>query len=66
MQVLREDAVMRRVPHGGTSHPPIERPGSGYGRPLKLGPSTQFQAYAVKARKRARDFSWLLAVSLDD
>ena len=57
---------MRRVPHGGTSHPPMERPGSGYGRPLKLGPSTQLQAYAVKARKRVRDFSWLLAVSLDD
>ena len=57
---------MRRVPHGGTTRPPMERPGSGYGRPVKLGPSTQFQAYAVKSRKRVRDFSWLLAVSLDD
>jgi hypothetical protein len=44
----------------------MERPGSGYGRPLKLGPSTQLQTYAVKARKRVRDFGMLLAVSLDD
>jgi len=57
---------MRRLPHGGTSRPPLERPGSGYGRPLKLGPPTQLQVFAVKARKRVRDFSWLLAVSLDD
>jgi hypothetical protein len=26
----------------------------------------QLQVFAVKARKRVRDFSWLLAVSLDD
>ena len=57
---------MRRVPHGGTTRPPLERPGSGYGRRPKLGPPTQLRAYAVKARKRTRDFSWLLAVSLDD
>jgi hypothetical protein len=57
---------MRRVPHGGTTRPPLVRPGSGYGRRPKPVPSTQFQAYAVKSRKRVRDFSWLLAVSLDD
>jgi hypothetical protein len=57
---------MRRVPHGGTSRPPMARPGNGYGRTLKLGPPTHLQAYAVKSRKRVRDFSWLLAVSLDD
>ena len=57
---------MRRVPHGGTTRPPMERPGNGYGRRPRLGPPTQHQAYAVKARKRVRDFSWLLAVSLDD
>jgi len=57
---------MRRVPHGGTTRPPMERPGNGYGRRPRLGPPTQLQAYAVKARKRVRDFSWLLAVSLDD
>jgi len=44
----------------------MERPGAGYGRPQKLAPSTQLQAYAVKSRRRVRDFSWLLAVSLDD
>jgi hypothetical protein len=42
------------------------RPGSGYGRPPKPVPSTQLQAYAVKSRKRVRDFSMLLAVSLED
>jgi hypothetical protein len=58
---------MRRVPHGGTTRPPMERPGSGFGRrPVKLGPSERLQAYAAKSRKRVRDFSWLLAVSLDD
>jgi hypothetical protein len=44
----------------------MARPGSGYGRPLKLGPPSQLQAYAVKSRKRVRDFGWLLAVSLED
>ncbi len=57
---------MRRVPHGATTRPPLERPGSGYGRPVKLGPSSQLQAYAVKSRARMRDFGWLLAVSLED
>jgi hypothetical protein len=57
---------MRRVPHGGSTSPPMARPGSGYGRPVKLGPTSQLQAYAVKSRKRVRDFGWLLAVSLDD
>jgi hypothetical protein len=57
---------MRRVPHGGSIRPPLARPGSGYGRPVKLGPSSQLRAYAVTSRKRVRDFGWLLAVSLDD
>ena len=30
--------MMRRVPHGATTRPPLSRPGSGYGRPVKLGP----------------------------
>jgi hypothetical protein len=57
---------MRRVPHGGTTRPPLARPGAGYGRRQKLAPPAQLQVFAVKARKRVRDFSWLLAVSLDD
>jgi hypothetical protein len=57
---------MRRVPHGGTTRPPLARPGSGYGRPPKPVPSTRLQAYALKSRKRVRDFTWLLAVSLDE
>jgi hypothetical protein len=44
----------------------MARPGAGYGRPQKPVPPTQLQVPAVKARKRVRDFSWLLAVSLDD
>ena len=55
---------MRRIPHGATTRPPLARPGSGYGRPVKLGPSNQLHAYAT--RSRARDFGMLLAVSLDE
>ena len=57
---------MRRVPHGASTRPPLARPGSGYGRPVKLGPSSQLQAHAVNSRARMRDFGWLLAVSLED
>lgn len=57
---------MRRPPRGGTTGPPMPRPGNGFGRPAKLGPPTQLQAYAIKVSKRLRDFGWLLAVSLDD
>jgi hypothetical protein len=57
---------MRRPPHGGTTSPPMPRPGNGFGRPAKLGPPSQLQAYAIKVSKRLRDFGWLLAVSLDD
>jgi hypothetical protein len=57
---------MRRLPHGATTRPPMPRPGNGYGRPVKLGPSSQLRAFAVKASKRVRDVNWLLAVNLDD
>ncbi len=57
---------MRRLPHGATTRPPLPRPGNGYGRPLKAGPSDRLQALAVKSRKRVRDPNWLLAVPLDD
>ena len=57
---------MRRVPHGATTRPPLARPGSGYGRPAKLGPPKQLRAYAWRSRARVRDFTALLAVSLDD
>jgi hypothetical protein len=57
---------MRRLPHGATARPPLSRPGNGYGRPLKPGPSDRLQAFAVKSRKRVRDPNWLLAVPLDD
>lgn len=29
---------MRRPAKGGTSHPPVNRPGQGYGRPLRPRP----------------------------
>ena len=57
---------MRRLPHGATTRPPIPRPGNGYVRALKPGPSDRLQAFAEKSRKRVRDPNWLLAVSLDD
>ena len=44
----------------------MERPGSGYGRPVKLGPSKQLRAYATRSRTRVRDFGMLLAISLDE
>jgi hypothetical protein len=57
---------MRRLPHGASTRPPLARPGSGYGRPVKLGPPEQLQEVAVKSRKRVRDFAMLLAVSLEE
>ena len=57
---------MRRVPHGSTTRPPMARPGGGYGRPVKLGPSNQLRAHATRTRSRNRDFGMLLAVSLED
>jgi hypothetical protein len=57
---------MRRIPHGATTRPPMVRPGSGYGRPVKLGPPNQLRAYATRSRTRVRDFGMLLAVSLEE
>jgi len=37
---------MRRFAHGGTSHPPVRRPGNGYGRPASMRPGP-FQAVAL-------------------
>jgi hypothetical protein len=31
-------AAMRRPRHGATSHPPLTRPGNGFGRPMRPGP----------------------------
>src|SRR5882762_747722 len=64
--ISQESGVMRRIPHGATTRPPLARPGSGYGRPVKLGPSKQLRAYATRSRARVRDFGMLLAVSLDE
>jgi hypothetical protein len=30
---------MRRMPHGGTTHPQLSRPGNGYGRAQRPGPN---------------------------
>ena len=57
---------MRRNAHGATTRPPLPRPGSGYGRPVKAGPSNQLHAHATRSRTRVRDFGMLLAVSLDE
>jgi hypothetical protein len=44
----------------------LARPGSGYGRPVKLGPPNQLRAFATRSRARVRNFDALLAVSLDE
>ena len=31
-------AVIRRAPRGATTGPPLERPGNGFGRPVRPGP----------------------------
>jgi len=42
---------MRRVPHGITTHPPMQRPGNGYGRPAKL-PALVRQLSQLKREER--------------
>jgi hypothetical protein len=34
---------MRRLPHGGTSRPPMGRPGSAYGRAPQAGPPVHWR-----------------------
>ncbi len=58
--------MMRRLPHGATTRPPLSRPGSGYGRPVREGPPGPLLEHAAKAPATTRDYAVLLSVSLDD
>lgn len=55
--------MMRRLPHGGTSRPPLARPGSGYGRPVRTGPPASWREHDVVAAARRRDPMELLVGS---
>lgn len=49
---------MRRLPRGATLRPPLERPGNGFGRALRPGPSS---AVRVGAREAAPCLDLLVA-----
>ena len=55
--------MMRRLPHGGTSRPPLARPGSGYGRPVRTGPPASWREHDVVVAARRRDPMELLVGS---
>jgi hypothetical protein len=46
--------VIRRPAHGATRRPPLERPGSGFGRPLRAGPPARWRD--VEALQHAREW----------
>lgn len=52
--------MMRRLSHGGTSRPPLARPGSGYGRPVRTGPPASWREHDLVAAARRRDPAELL------
>lgn len=41
---------MRRLPRGATVRPPLERPGNGFGRALRPGPSAVTRTLSPAAR----------------
>ncbi len=47
--------MMRRPAHGATRRPPFERPGSGFGRPLRPGPPARWRDVEVLATTSAWD-----------
>ena len=51
---------MRRMPHGGTGRPPLTRPGSGYGRPARVGPPASWREHDIVVRARQWDPAELL------
>jgi hypothetical protein len=57
--------VMRRPPKGATKRPPLERPGSGYGRPVKPRPPTRWRDVHSLAALRGWDPVELLIVQLN-
>ncbi len=55
--------AMRRPRHGGTSRPPLSRPGNGYGRPLYPGPAGRAPVPSDEEWRRAVE-RWLVDVDL--
>jgi hypothetical protein len=51
---------MRRLPHGSTTRPPLERPGNGFGRTPKVGPPPTWRDPETVMRARQRDLLELL------
>lgn len=58
--------MIRRLPHGATRRPPMPRPGSGFGRPVRTGPPKELRDAATDPDARAWDPAELLQVVLDD
>ena len=56
--------MMRRVPHGSTTRPPLARPGNGFGRTPQAGPPPNWRDPTAVLRTRQRDVLELLL--LDD
>jgi hypothetical protein len=56
--------MTRRPAHGATRRPPVERPGSGYGRPVRPRPPAELREMVADARNW--DPTELLVVSLSD
>jgi hypothetical protein len=54
--------MIRRPAHGATRRPPVERPGSGYGRPVRPGPPACLRE--MVGHERNWDPTELLVVSL--
>ena len=52
--------MIRRPAHGATRRPPYERPGSGFGRPLRPGPPARWRRAELVAKARAWDPATLL------
>ena len=55
--------MMRRPAHGATRRPPLERPGTGFGRPMRARPDDTLRDAATIARLRRRDPAELLRVA---
>ena len=47
--------MMQRPPHGATRRPEFDRPGSGYGRPVRPRPSAKWRDVTALASTRSWD-----------
>ncbi|HET9728003.1 MAG TPA: hypothetical protein VFR41_01205 [Acidimicrobiia bacterium] len=56
--------MTRRPAHGATQHPPVSRPGSGFGRPVRPRPPAHLRGADAMAHLRNWNPMELLVVSL--